>query len=134
VLPSTSLSPNPLADIRGTISQDDSVRFAALQKVHGISTGESYVFEVKDYGLCVRLRPNVCFQLRDMFFIYLAAQRKYHLPVRRSLNLEHQHSLKRTLQPLISGNLARYRFELLCDLWRKLKTFDSLRRRSRSIE
>jgi hypothetical protein len=77
VLPSASLPRNPLADIRGTVPHCDPVRFAALQKAHGILTHQSYVLEVKDDGLCVRLRPNVCLQLGYMFFIYSAAQHKY---------------------------------------------------------
>ena len=46
--------------------------FACRKIITRISIRQSYVFKVKNYGLYVRLCPDVCFQLRDMFFIYLA--------------------------------------------------------------
>src|ERR1700692_3127662 len=52
------------------------------------------------------------FPLGYMFFIYPAAQRKYDLPVRRSLNLQHLPSLRTRIKHLSSGNVAQYQFKL----------------------
>jgi hypothetical protein len=82
VLTFASLSCDPFADVAWAILQCDAIRFAALEKDDDILAYQSYVLQVQNDAASIRLRPDECFQVGNIFFIYSAAERKDYLPVR----------------------------------------------------
>jgi hypothetical protein len=97
-LASSSLSRDPLADVRIAVHQRNVGSFALSEKNNAILTGQSHVFEVENDAATFLLSADLRFQLNDALLVDPTAKGKDYVPVRLSVDSQHRLSLPVELQ------------------------------------